>query len=495
MQNNKILLWLFLIVVLQIMFCGTASEEEGLMINFQPEGKTLEEILTMIKASGKTGMLFFTADWCGPCNSLIKQVFKDEKAGEYIESNFIPFWIEFEKSTSTALAKHYNIRGLPTVVLINTDGEVIDKLGGYSSGPPEKYIERLNKSIEAGNSILELKAEYEANPENIEKALRFADKMMFADNMNYALPIYEDLKDKVKDDSLRSQIYSYLAAGYERNDNLNKAIEVLENGLDKRVFKDEKDIIYCKLGNLFYRRGRLKQSNNLQTYNVDYASATKYYEMLPKELEDFKLYNKSIDYKRRINFEFSRARLNFPAAYFSAGYKQKGTALFEKMFSEAYEKKNYSKISSLLYRCEYNEIYLNEAIPWGEKAVDLSEWKDMSVLLFYSKVLGKAGCYDKAIEVQKKLIDILDPKADKEPHLSYLAVLYLQAGEKEKGKELFEKLYQEAQDDIDKLRDLAWFCQKYNVNLKEAQAWAERAVKLSRDENNAASSRLLSLFP
>jgi len=357
MQRKKILLWLFLIAVSQIMFCVNASEEEGLMINFQPEGKTLNEMLTMIKASGKTGMLFFTADWCGPCNALIKQVFKDEKAGEYIESNFILFWIEFEKSTSTALAKHYNVRGLPTVVLINTDGEVIDKLGGYSSGPPEKYIERLNKSIEAGNSILELKAEYEANPENIEKALRFADKMMFADNMNYALPIYEDLKDKVKDDSLRSQIYSYLAAGYERNDNLNKAIEVLENGLDKRVFKDEKDIIYCKLGNLFYRRGQLKQRNKIQTYKVDYVSATKYYEMLPKELEDFKLYKKSENYKGYINFEFSRAQLNFPAAYFGAGYKEKGTALFEKMFSEAYEEKNYSKISSILYRCEDNEIY------------------------------------------------------------------------------------------------------------------------------------------
>jgi len=119
----------------------------------------------------------------------------------------------------------------------------------------------------------------------------------------------------------------------------------------------------------------------------------------------------------------------------------------------------------------------------------------MSVLLYYARVLGKAGRYDKAIEVQKKLIDILDPKADKEPHLSYMAVFYFQAGEKEKGKELFESLYQEAKNDIDELRDLAWYCQKHEVNLKEAQAWAERAVELSKDENKVASSMLLSFFP
>jgi len=59
MQSNKILLWLVLIVVSQIMFCVTASEEEGQMVNFQ-EGNTLEEIIAVLKTEGKPGMLYFT---------------------------------------------------------------------------------------------------------------------------------------------------------------------------------------------------------------------------------------------------------------------------------------------------------------------------------------------------------------------------------------------------------------------------------------------------
>jgi len=59
MQNKKILLWLFLIVVSQIMFCGTAGEKEGRMVNFQ-EGNTLEEITAILKTEGKPGMLYFT---------------------------------------------------------------------------------------------------------------------------------------------------------------------------------------------------------------------------------------------------------------------------------------------------------------------------------------------------------------------------------------------------------------------------------------------------
>jgi len=59
MQNKKILLWLVLIVVSQIMFFGTAGEKEGLMVNFQ-EGNTLEEIIAILKTEGKPGMLYFT---------------------------------------------------------------------------------------------------------------------------------------------------------------------------------------------------------------------------------------------------------------------------------------------------------------------------------------------------------------------------------------------------------------------------------------------------
>ena len=59
MQNKKILLWLVLIVVSRIMFCGTAGEKEGQMVNFQ-EGNTLEEITAVLKTEDKLGFLYFS---------------------------------------------------------------------------------------------------------------------------------------------------------------------------------------------------------------------------------------------------------------------------------------------------------------------------------------------------------------------------------------------------------------------------------------------------
>jgi len=41
------------------MFCGTASKEEGRMVNFK-EGNTLEEIIAILKTEDKLGFLYFT---------------------------------------------------------------------------------------------------------------------------------------------------------------------------------------------------------------------------------------------------------------------------------------------------------------------------------------------------------------------------------------------------------------------------------------------------
>ena len=75
MQRKKILLWLFLAVIFMMSISEITVAEEGRMINFIRDEKTLDEIISMVKKSGKTGFLFFTADWCAPCYSMKKYVF------------------------------------------------------------------------------------------------------------------------------------------------------------------------------------------------------------------------------------------------------------------------------------------------------------------------------------------------------------------------------------------------------------------------------------
>ena len=100
---------------------------------------------------------FTGSDWCGWCIKLDGEVFSKQAFKDYAKENLILVEIDFprEKAQSTelkaqneALAKKYGVRGFPTILIINADGEVIEQTG-YRRGGPEKYIEHL-KGILAG---------------------------------------------------------------------------------------------------------------------------------------------------------------------------------------------------------------------------------------------------------------------------------------------------------------------------------------------------------
>lgn len=110
------------------------------------------------EADGKPMLVDFTgSDWCGWCIKLDKEVFSKEAFKDYAAKNLILVEIDFPrqkaqsdklKAQNRALAEKYGVRGFPTILLLDADGEVIKKTG-YRRGGAEKYVEHL-KGILAG---------------------------------------------------------------------------------------------------------------------------------------------------------------------------------------------------------------------------------------------------------------------------------------------------------------------------------------------------------
>jgi len=106
------------------------------------------------KAEKKLVMLDFTgSDWCGWCIKLNKEVFSQPAFAEYAKKNLVAVEVDFpnkkklsaaQKQANDALAKKYEIKGYPTIIVLNSEGEKVGELG-YQAGGPKAFIAELEK--------------------------------------------------------------------------------------------------------------------------------------------------------------------------------------------------------------------------------------------------------------------------------------------------------------------------------------------------------------
>lgn len=102
----------------------------------------------------KMVLLDFTgSDWCGWCIKLNKEVFSQPAFINYAKTNLVLVEVDFpakkklsaeQKKANDALAKKYNIKGYPTIIVLDSKGQKIGELG-YQPGGPKAFIAELEK--------------------------------------------------------------------------------------------------------------------------------------------------------------------------------------------------------------------------------------------------------------------------------------------------------------------------------------------------------------
>ena len=80
-------------------------------------------------------LLYFTADWCGPCTFVKPQM---QELANQLPITFI------NVDNSKATADHYHVRNIPCVILINGFGDEQGRLVG-SNVTKQTVIELYNK--------------------------------------------------------------------------------------------------------------------------------------------------------------------------------------------------------------------------------------------------------------------------------------------------------------------------------------------------------------
>ena len=125
-------------------------------------------------AEGKLMLVDFSgSDWCGWCKKLDREVFAKPEFLKGVKKDFVLVMIDSprdksllsEKATkqNPELQRQYKISGYPTVLILDAEGEVLEKTG-YREGGPKKYVKYLLDVKKYASAIVGMKREIAAMP-------------------------------------------------------------------------------------------------------------------------------------------------------------------------------------------------------------------------------------------------------------------------------------------------------------------------------------------
>ena len=127
MKKVFIFTFSFLILALFSSFAPTASNP-GSGIQFR--SISFDEALALAKKEHKPIFMNVYAVWCGPCTKLKQTTFKSDKVGEAFNRNFINISIDAEKGEGISLARKYEVRAHPLMLIIDENGNVQKRILG-----------------------------------------------------------------------------------------------------------------------------------------------------------------------------------------------------------------------------------------------------------------------------------------------------------------------------------------------------------------------------
>lgn len=110
--------------------------------------------LERAKAEKRHVFLFFTgSDWCGWCMRLQKEILTTREFASFAGEKLVLVELDFPKgkpipdavkAQNNNLARRFRIEGFPTVIVLDSEGKLVGKLG-YQAGGPGPFIERLRQ--------------------------------------------------------------------------------------------------------------------------------------------------------------------------------------------------------------------------------------------------------------------------------------------------------------------------------------------------------------
>lgn len=207
----------FSVAVLMFIMMGTVLADE---IKWYYD---IDEALEAAKGQDKIIMVDVYTDWCHWCHELDKRTYTHEGVIK-LSKQMINVKINPEKSQSAKeFASKFGVTGYPAIIFLNSDGEEIDRQGGFSEGPA--FEQKLKSVINSAKYFGQYKSEFESgNYKNISDYLELLASKSSPKMTLKVLEVVEEEDIDVSDDIMASAHFA-LVPYFGESEEFEKALK------------------------------------------------------------------------------------------------------------------------------------------------------------------------------------------------------------------------------------------------------------------------------
>ena len=219
----------------------------------------LDEIIN--NNTDKLVLVDFETEWCVWCDRLDTDTYTDQRVIEFAKKNLISKKIDAEKNNGPQQKKKYRVKGYPTILLLDSEGNEIDRIIGYR--PPEEFFNELNRIKNRENTLSDLITRYKQSINNSSVKIDLAEKYILMNLPDSARSLLDNIYSfQKKKHQLDFSVSFNLSQLYYKIRSLDRSIEILDQIVESGV--DSSDIAY--FFRLLYKSKRSSDIDALLEY-------------------------------------------------------------------------------------------------------------------------------------------------------------------------------------------------------------------------------------
>ena len=370
-------------LIISIVITMALSDGYGQNRTIQFTEKPWSEILAQAKKDNKLIFMDAYASWCGPCKWMAANIFTKDSVADYYNKTFICTHFDMEKGEGATLRSQYNVTAYPSLLFINSAGELVHKKVGVApkikdyidlgstARNPEECLAAYEKKYSAGNLSGDFIARYLG---------RLADAYM------PATEVLQKYFATQKEDQLLTRTNWNIIYRFVTDDNSREFNWLLTHRKDYAV-KYTKDSVNNKITDVFYKL-LMSMTRYSNMTDAAYYSAKK------------KIKDSGFEGADRI---FFMSDLGL--------YKIRGdNHSFVKLVYDGLDKfygNDYTMLNSIareVVSVTDSTKYLEKAKSWAERSIKIRSEADNNDT--YASILFKLGKKEEAIKAEKEALRI-----------------------------------------------------------------------------------------